>query len=592
MAGASPQRFALKTGPMPHVLPTARTFVNFAGEPGWAKDKIDMCFRKDAKTGRPDILATRYALICTMVIPSEKADALRQFCAERRVPFEDCFCHFAQDTEVTLHVGAESAKNPREKRICLGWDPRNDRNGDGAVDDAESTNLINPRATARERKSARIPIYFWGPPRDDYVMNVGNPPYQEFMATVHAPEMTEDFDGLYFDTVPADVPGAGRGNIVVEYPRPPDDPHQWLRDVQTLFAKIKLAMPDKLITGNGWSADPMVIDGFQSENWLDITAPCDRWRHTIERARACDRRGKIQMLQYNPVHDDRLAEFGKKVPGVSRERDRLFGLASYYMAHGDFTYFGFGSHPYAHVTELWFDAIGADLGRPEGEFRVFSKTERSTVGDTSSRFPNGGFEGAGDWRFVKPVMRDPSIKHGGGFSALIESDSAAINNINCQHVKLKPRTTYTLAAWIRTEGVVGSPGAQVYPYEFDGASGATIQITVMGTTGWTQYRHVFQTGDDGDGRINFRMYGAIGKAWFDDVTLVEGASYADTVFARPYSRGLVLVKPPGDASFGDETAQRIALPERLMPLNADGSRGRATSELHLRNGEAAILLRP
>lgn len=586
------QRFTFARRPMPHVLPTARTFVNFAGNATWAKDKIDMCFRKEAKQGRSDILATQYALICTMVVPSKKADDLRRFCEKHGHNFESCFCHFARDTEVTLHVGAELAKNPREKRLCPGWDPRNDRNGDGRVDDTEFRSLSNPNATARERRAARIPIYFWGPPRDDYVMNVGNPGYQEFMAKVHAPEMAEGFDGIYFDTVPTDVASAGRRNPVVEYPRPPDDPDQWLRDVQTLLARIKIAMPGKIITANGWHADPMVIEGFQSENWLNITASRERWQTVIDTARACDRRGKIQMIQYNPIYDEKLAEFGQKVEGVSRERDQLYGLASYLMAHGDFTYFGFGSHPYARVTDLWFNAIAADLGQPAGEFRLLSETEHSTVKDATNLLKNGGFENDGDWRLVKPVERDGNVKHGGRFSVRITSESTQINNINLQPVTLKPRTPYTLTAWVRTDNVRGSPGAQVYPYEFSGAVGMGQPITVVGTTGWKRYRHVFTTGDDGAGRINFRMFGATGTVWFDDIELIEGAIHTDAIFAREFTKALVLVKPRGGGSYGDETTAPVKLPATLRPLRVDGTLGEPVAKIMLRSGEAAILVKP
>ncbi len=586
------QRFTFVRRPMPRVMPTARTFVNFAGNAAWAKDKIDMCFRKEAKQGRADILATQYALICTMVVPSKKADDLRRFCEQRGHDFESCFCHFARNTEVTLHVGAELAKNPREKRLCPGWDPRNDRNGDGRVDDTEFRKLANSDATARERSAARIPIYFWGPPRDDYVMNVGNAGYQEFMAMVHAPEVAEGFDGIYFDTVPTDVASAGRRNPVVEYPRPPDDPGQWLRDVQTLLARIKIAMPGKIITANGWHADPMVIEGFQSENWLNITASRERWQATVDAARACDRRGKIQMLQYNPIYDEKLAEFGQKVESVSRERDQLYGLASYLMAHGDFTYFGFGSHPYARVTDLWFNAIATDLGQPVGEYRLFSESEHSTVKDATNLLKNSGFETNGDWRFVKPVERDSDVKHDGKFSTRIASDSTQINNINQQHVTLKPRTTYTLTAWIKTENVHGSPGAQVYPYEFAGAAGASQEITITGTTGWKRYRQVFTTGDDATGRINFRMFDATGTAWFDDIELTEGAIFTDAVFAREFTKGLVLIKPRSGGGYDDATASPVKLPAPLRPLRSDGTLGEQVTAVLLRNGEAAILMKP
>jgi hypothetical protein len=601
------QQFTFDYRSMPHYLPSIRTFINFAGKPEWAKDKIDLCFRKEAKQGRQDILAVQYALICTMVIPSKKADDLKKFCEEHGYTFEDCFCHFAQDTYVTLHVGAERASNPREKRLCPGWDPRNDRNADGKVDDGESKNLVNPKATAREMKQARIPIYFWGPPRDDYVMNVGHHGYQEFMAKIHAPEVADGYDGIYFDTVPPDVAGAGRNNLVSEYPRPfgsepqgrrqGEDADKWMRDVQIMFAKMKINLPGKIIVANGWRADPMVIDGFQSENWMNITHQLSRWQREIDEMRACDRRGKIQLIQYNPIYHEDLAEFGPKVEGVTYERDKIYGLASYYLAHGDFSYFGIGSHPYAKVTQQWFKAMEYDIGQPKGEYYLMSETEHSTVKDTRNLLRNGDFETAdpnakpAEWKFADPIQEDSETKHGGKYSAKIVSESSQINNLNSQYIKLKPQTTYTLTAWIKTNDVTGSPGAQVYAYEFEGAKGAGPHITVTGTTDWKRYRQIFTTGDDGEGRITFRMFGATGTAWFDDLELVEGAIFTTRAFAREFSKGLVLVKPYDGGSYGDETASSVKLPETFRPLNADGSLGEPVTTISLRNGEGAILVR-
>lgn len=593
VAGESPvQQFTFHHQPMPHFLPTARTFVNFAGNPAWAKDKIDLCFRRDAKQGRRDILATQYALICTMVVPSRKADDLRRFCEQRGYNFEDCFCHFAQDTQVTLHVGAERASNPREQRACPGWDPRNDRNGDGRIDEAEFGSRQNSRATARERRQARIPIYYWGPPQDDFVMNVGHPGYQEFMATVYAAQMVEGYDGLYFDTVPTDVAGVGRNSAVVEYPRQGDNADQWRRDMQLLFARLKSHLPGKLITANGWAAEPMVIEGFQAENWLNITVQRSAWERVIADALSCDRRGKMQLLQYNPIYDEKLAEFGRKVPGVTPERDRLYGLASYYLIHGDYTYFGFGSHPYAKVTEQWFKAIERDIGKPKGVCHLWSETEHASVEGGTNLLSNGGFEAQAGWRLAPPIEIDTSERHSGKSSIRITSDSPQINNINSQSVTLRPHTTYTLTAWLKTSQVTGSPGAQVYPYEFSDATGASLQITVTGTTGWTRHRQMFTTGADTTGRISFRMYGATGTAWFDDLELVEGTRFTHAIYAREFSRGLVLVKPYIGGSYGDETSFAVKLRRTLRPLNSDGSSGGATSSITLRNGEATILLEP
>ena len=66
---SAPQRFTARLAPAPHHLPTIRTFINFGGTPEFARDWLDLCFRRDAKQGRPDVLVVTYALVCTMVLP-------------------------------------------------------------------------------------------------------------------------------------------------------------------------------------------------------------------------------------------------------------------------------------------------------------------------------------------------------------------------------------------------------------------------------------------------------------------------------------------------------------------------------------------
>jgi len=598
------QRFRLDVRPLPHYLPSIRTFINFAGDPAFAREWLDLCFRAEAKQARPDIRTVHYGLVTTLVLPhpstgkplEEKAQALADFCIERGLTrsgiLEDMFCHFAEDTPVTLHVGAERASNPRETRVCPGWDPRNDPNHDGRVDDAEFGRLVNPKATAREPSQARVPIYFWGPPRDDFVMNVGHPRYQEFMATVWAPRLCEGYDGIYFDTVPPDVSGAGRRAAVLEYPPPQRNRGRWMQDLQMLFARIKLALPEKLILGNGWNAMPMANDGRQSEGWEAISYDRGRWRRELDQAIELDRRGKVQLIQYNPIYDPELSEFGAKL-AVSQDRDKLFGLATYLLAHGRFTYFGFGRHPYANVTKLWFPAMRCDLGEPEGPYSLFEDSD--PVGpEAENLLAHGHFEQSDakgkplGWQIAEPVEIDRAQKHSGHASARITSPGQQINNINKLPLRLKPHTSYTLIAWVKTQDVSGAPGAQVYPYGFGGA-GPHGMLTWKGTQDWTEQRLVFRTADDAEGRLNFRIYGAIGTAWFDDLRLIEGVAVRQQVYGRRYTKGLVLVKPYGGGSFGDETASVHKLPGEYRPLRVDGTLGPAVREVTLRNAEAAIL---
>ncbi len=54
-------------------------------------------------------------------------------------------------------------------------------------------------------------------------------------------------------------------------------------------------------------------------------------------------------------------------------------------------------------------------------------------------------------------------------------------------------------------------------------------LTWTGTQDWTEQRLVLRTADDAEGRINFRIYGARGTAWFDDLRLVEGVAVRQQV---------------------------------------------------------------
>ena len=553
MPAAVAQTFRMNVQATPHHLPTIRTFMNFGGDAQFARDWLDLSFRKEAKSLRESVFVTPYGLICTLVLPhpstgqplSGKAKALADYCVEKRLTnegiLEEMFCHFSEDTYVTLHGGAERAANLRENRKCPGWDAANDRNGDGRVDDEEAALLTNSKATARRPEQARIPIYFWGPPRDDFVMNVGHPAYQDFMATVWASHICEGHDGIYFDTVPPDVAGVGRISSVLEYPSVGREADKWLRDLQMMFARIKIAMPLKLITGNGWDAFPMVNDGRQSEGWQALDNQREKWLQRLDQAIELDRRGKVQLLQYNPIFHPTLAEFGLKLP-VSHERDKMFGLATYLLAHGRFTYFGFGRHPYAGATKLWFEAMRTDLGEPVGPYYLFEEADAADDAGRVNVLSNGGFEqvdadgNPAGWTIAKLVTLDRDVKRSGAASMRITSDTQSVNNINKIYVQLKPNTNYTLIAWAKTDNISGKPGSQVYPYEFEGAGGQTM-MTWTGTKDWKEKRVVFQTGDDGEGRINLRMYGATGTVWFDDVRLLEGVAVRRQVLRGSTRRG-------------------------------------------------------
>jgi len=594
---SEPARMRYERRVLPRRLPHIRTFLNFGSRPELIASRYDLTYVAKAKEFNPQIITVNYSLIATCVVPSSKADLLAEWCVARGLTtegvLEDLFLHYSMDTKVTLHVGAERADRPVETRVVPGWDPRNDRNGDGVVDDEEAAGLVNPGATARRPSEARVPIYYWPPPRADYVMMVGHPEYQAFMAEVYLPRQVEGYDALYTDTTPARVPSRW-GSEILEYPGPTSD-GAWRRDMQRLMAAVKARMPDTPWLANGWLATPFVIDGMLRENWLSLGQQLGQAEQRINEARELDARGKVQLLQYNPVYDPEESEFGVRVD-VDRERDRIYGLGCYYLACGESTYFAVGQHPYGRAEDKWFGGIEANIGTPKSAPRVLYEGEVES-GLAVNLLQNGGFEyyregedrGPVGWATQEPVEFVTDVVHGGRRAARISSTSASINNINRLPVTLKPNTTYTLSAWVRTEGIEGEPGAQVYPYEFDGAQGLGM-ITVVGTTPWRRYALAFTTAQDTEGRINFRVYGAVGTAWFDDLALHEGTYLPWRVLARDFTSGLVLVRPPV-AGYGDETARDFALDTAWRPLHMDGGLGEATRSVRLRSGEAVVLAR-
>ncbi len=577
------------------LYPTIRSFLNFDAElPVMVRD-YDVTYSAAAKARRPAMQAFNYSLLATMVVPSAKWDQLRAFAAregldERAV--EAMFLHYGADTKVRLHVGREAADRPLEERSIRGWDPANDRDGDGRVSDAEARTLANPQATARTPREARVPIYYWGPPADDYIMYPGHPVYQRYLATVYVPAQLAGHDGLYIDTTPPAPPGPAAGRVLHEYRA--EAAKGWLRDMLMMLAAIKREHPRVPLVANGWLARPFVIDGTQWENWLELPTSASQVHAAVAAVRELDRRGKVQWVQYNPVALDDQPTFAPRLP-VTPDRDQLYGLAAYLLAHGERTYYGYGRHPYGVYARWWPAATRADLGGPLGEWTEQVAAPATAAGPNLLR--NGDFEEPPTaaeplpgWLPAPPFEVISTGAHDGRHCLHLASRSLETNNICKQWLTLAPNTVYTLSGYLRTKDVDGG-GAQLYPYDFAGASGGGL-ITVLGTTDWTRYDLVFRTGANPRGRINLRLFRATGEAWFDGLRLVAGNEAADVLFARRFERGLVLLRPPGGAGYGDDSARECRLEEPLRPVAADGRMGAARSAVRLRQGEAAVLVRP
>jgi hypothetical protein len=589
---SAPSSFSISPADLPSLRSHIRTFINFGSDLAFIGGTFDLSMRAGAVEFNPDHIAINYVILATMVVPSGKADDLAAFCVEQGLTAEGIdetmFLHFRADTEVTLHVGREHPDNPIETRTVPGWDPANDPNGDGYVDDVEAASRPVPGASARRMSEARVPIYYWGPPADDFVMNVGHPDYRRFIVEVYAAgSLAAGFRGLFSDTLSSVPPGpAGLGELL-EFP----GDEAWGLAVKGLAAEVKRGRPEALLFGNGWDSDPFILDGAERENWINASANLEDLDRRIAAVADTDARGKILLLQYNPVYDPELSPFGVDL-GIEKERDRLLGLAFYYLAAGRFTYFGFGQHPYDSPESLWFEAVDVDVGAPLGSASLSYESVPSDLGD--NLLQNGSFEEDADadgmpdgWTVTPPLVLEEGTAQDGNVSVRIDSDSDEINNICSQTVSLRPATTYTLGAWMRTSNVSGV-GANVYVYDFDGVDWAASSIEENDAPDWRHHAVTFTTAGDGEGRVSFRMRLATGTVWLDHLTLVEGEHPDIVVMTRPFEKALVVARPYDGTIEGPF---EMSLPGLFRPIDSQGTAGGETGSVTLRPAEAAILLR-
>lgn len=147
-------------------------------------------------------------------------------------------------------------------------------------------------------------------------------------------------------------------------------------------------------------------------------------------------------------------------------------------------------------------------------------------GGRQNLLKNGSFEeGQSGWDFTTHHKRGSATvneaeKRDGKVSIFIENP-AADDCFLKQQVAVKPKTRYRITAYIKTREVVGKgAGATI---SLEGGFEKTEVIT--GNKSWTKVSFEFDSGAADSIKIGPRLghYSSpvMGKAWFDDVTLVE-----------------------------------------------------------------------
>ena len=137
---------------------------------------------------------------------------------------------------------------------------------------------------------------------------------------------------------------------------------------------------------------------------------------------------------------------------------------------------------------------------------------------------NGSFEDGQDkWEFSSKrgiVAVDTAEKRDGKNSISIENPAGEDSYLK-QAIAVKPKTRYRMAGYIKTKDIVGKGAGATLSLE--GGYEATKPIT--GNKGWTQVSFEFDSGAVDSvvvgARLGYYSAAVMGKAWFDELSLVE-----------------------------------------------------------------------
>jgi hypothetical protein len=232
--------------------------------------------------------------------------------------------------------------------------------------------------------------------------------------------------------------------------------------------------------------------------------------------------------------------YGSK--GVKLPKGGLHGATAY----------GYEHHPTQFWKPWYRDFIAGDVRESDGsktglgekawslgtirdEQRIFTPQYLTPELKKQNLFRNGSFEGADlfDWTFVSwrgitnsgksvsVVAHDGKQKNAAVLNAA-EADDLGFR----QKIPVKPKTRYLCCGWAKTEGVTvveqgGTIGANLSVW--GGYEHSSFRLT--GTTDWTYLSFIFDSGErttvEVGVRLGFYSSTVTGKAWFDDICLIE-----------------------------------------------------------------------
>jgi hypothetical protein len=513
----------------------------------------------------------------------------------------------------TPAISGEEYLNKDGFFTLLGWDDANDANQDGFVDNNEFAAKPNINASARFKYQARVVYSSLG---GIYPMNLSNQTLKEYAVDYALNKVFKELnmEGLFLDEY-LSGPGFDYLKGATPYLEMPDALDSYDQQLSDFVKYLKTAVGDqKFIITNGGIDEPAIYsetDGMMVENYIGRTLSFGWEQHSsyyftrigafLEDA--CQK-GKYIVL------DSTL--FTKKADDADLwGKEAIYDLATYYLLSNSCTLF---MHQYDHSYPWndWFDALAYDIGKPVGNYYIYDELPKEIGAENLIKNPSFEAVAKADangiptpWTGYGDIISykiDPENSKDGQKSFYMEKKSVGKINAGIAQTlfKLKSNTDYTLRAYIKTSNLKGTvyinhEAASLYVSNTDPKNGLEFLVMIPpGTNDWMPIDMVFKTGNvSAVSGLYIRISNnATGGIWVDDVRLMEGIYPVTRIFARKFSNGLVLLKPPRYfTSPNDETtAYKMKLDGKYRRLGVNGSLSDVIEEISLNDLDAAILV--
>ncbi|MEI8011074.1 MAG: putative glycoside hydrolase [Candidatus Omnitrophota bacterium] len=367
--------------------------------------------------------------------------------------------------------------------VISGWDMANDLNGDGYIDDTEFSIRKNNKASARFLSNAIVPADYFS---NRWVMNIGHPVVSGYFATASKDAMNDaGMDGLFVDNSVGWIPDLKKSDYrYLEYPQG-DHEAKYLQATVDLHRAIKEQAGNRPVFLNSGGIYP------------DVVAPVDgsfiEWAFTFDnsskvtpvflssylaKVNMYKKLGKQVVLSAGPANWDNVLP-----ADLAKERHQLYSLAMYYLLAQENTYFEYflSNAPW----QDWAKAFEVDIGKPLGDFYLYKQLSGHDFSSSSSNLmANASFEAKKTGNLSLPDGWINSTWYGAGVGETVSQsgkfgdyalrlDSDSKNNCGgmFQYIALKPNTTYTLGAWIKTENLVSDYSLAAEVIVYGGKSG-------------------------------------------------------------------------------------------------------------------------